>query len=118
MSEIQDVEILDKSKLNIVRKRSKKTQILLYDTKRRVDNFILKLKVGDKAPDFALSNATDKLLKQLLDAVAEFDNATRAERTRLGKINRVRSGMWHGGPAPFGYKLVSHRLVVEESDKD
>jgi hypothetical protein len=44
MLEIQDVEILDKSKLNIVRKRSKKTQILLYDTKRRVDNFILKLK--------------------------------------------------------------------------
>jgi DNA invertase Pin-like site-specific DNA recombinase len=65
---------------------------------------------------FDLSNATDKLLKQLLDAVAEFDNATRAERTRLGKINRVRSGMWHGGPPPFGYKLVDHKLVVEESE--
>ncbi len=65
---------------------------------------------------FDLSNATDKLLKQLLDAVAEFDNATRAERTRLGKINRVRNGMWHGGPPPFGYKLVQHKLVVEESE--
>lgn len=65
---------------------------------------------------FDLSNATDKLLKQLLDAVAEFDNATRAERTRLGKINRVRNGMWHGGPPPFGYKLAEHRLVIEESE--
>lgn len=65
---------------------------------------------------FDLSNATDKLLKQLLDAVAEFDNATRAERTRLGKINRVRNGMWHGGPPPFGYKLIEHRLVIEESE--
>jgi len=44
MLEIQDVEILDKENLNIVKKRSKKTQILLYDTQRRVDNFISKLK--------------------------------------------------------------------------
>jgi len=65
---------------------------------------------------FDLSNATDKLLKQLLDAVAEFDNATRAERTRLGKINRVRNGMWHGGPPPFGYKLEDHKLVVEDAE--
>jgi len=41
---IQDVEILDKNVLNIVRKKTKKTQILLYDTQRRVDDFVMKLK--------------------------------------------------------------------------
>ena len=65
---------------------------------------------------FDLSSPTDKLLKQMLDAVAEFDNSTRSERTRLGKLNRVRGGMWHGGPPPFGYTLENKRLVVNEDE--
>ena len=65
---------------------------------------------------FDLSNPTDKLLKQMLDAVAEFDNAARAERTRLGKLNRVRNGMWHGGPAPFGYQILERKLTINESE--
>jgi len=44
MSTIQGVSVLNKDDLNIVRKRSKKTQILLYDTQRRFDEFIMKLK--------------------------------------------------------------------------
>ena len=39
---VHDVEILDN--LNIVKRKSKKTQILLYDTQRRVDDFINKIK--------------------------------------------------------------------------
>ncbi len=42
--EIQDVGILDENELNVVRRTSKKTQILLYDTQRRTDNFVAKLK--------------------------------------------------------------------------
>ncbi len=41
---IQDVEILDKVKLNIKKKKSKKTQILLFDTQRRVDDYFSKIK--------------------------------------------------------------------------
>lgn len=65
---------------------------------------------------FDLSSPTDMLMKQLLDAVAEFDNSTRSERTRLGKINRVRSGMWHGGPPPFGYTIDKKRLAINEEE--
>jgi DNA invertase Pin-like site-specific DNA recombinase len=65
---------------------------------------------------FDLSSPTDMLMKQLLDAVAEFDNSTRSERTRLGKINRVRSGMWHGGPPPFGYTIEKKRLAINEEE--
>ena len=39
---VHDVEILDN--LNIVKRKSKKTQILLYDTQRRVDDFINKMR--------------------------------------------------------------------------
>ena len=41
---IQNVEILDKVKLNIVKRKSKKTQILLFDTQRRLDDYFSKLK--------------------------------------------------------------------------
>ena len=63
-----------------------------------------------------LSNFQDKFLKQILDGLSEYDNAIRAERTRLGKLNRARSGGWHGGPPPFGYKLVNRRLVIEPNE--
>lgn len=69
-----------------------------------------------KDGQFDLSSPTDKLLKQMLDAVAEFDNATRAERTRLGKLHKVKAGYWHGGPAPFGYCLQDKRLVVDNDE--
>ena len=44
MLTIHDVEILDKKKLNIVKKKSLKTQIMLCDTGRRADDFLNKIK--------------------------------------------------------------------------
>jgi len=44
MLEIQNVEILDGIKLNVVKRKTKKRQILLYDTKRRITPFLLMLK--------------------------------------------------------------------------
>ena len=41
---IHDIETIDKEKLNIVKKKSKKTQILLFDTQRRVDDYVNKIK--------------------------------------------------------------------------
>ena len=41
---VHDIETIDKEKLNIVKKKSKKTQILLFDTQRRVDDYVNKLK--------------------------------------------------------------------------
>ena len=69
-----------------------------------------------KDGQFDLSNPQDKFLKQILDGLSEFDNAMRAERTRLGKLNRTRSGGWHGGPPPYGYKLIEKRLVLEPKE--
>jgi hypothetical protein len=44
MLEIHNVEGLDSKTLNITKRKTKKTQILLYDTGRRADDFINKLK--------------------------------------------------------------------------
>jgi DNA invertase Pin-like site-specific DNA recombinase len=69
-----------------------------------------------KGGQFDLSSPHDNLYKQFLDAIAQFDNTLRAERTRLGKLQRVRSGYWHGGPPPFGYRLVDRKLEVEPTE--
>ncbi len=69
-----------------------------------------------KDGQFNLSNPSEKFLKQMLDAMAEFENTIRAERTRLGKLTRAREGFWFGGPAPFGYKVVDKKLVPEKSE--
>jgi DNA invertase Pin-like site-specific DNA recombinase len=65
---------------------------------------------------FDLSSPSDKLLKQMLDAVAEFENSVRAERSRIGKLMKVKAGFWHGGPPPFGYDL-DHGKLVEKKDE-
>jgi len=45
-----------------------------------------------KDGQFNLSNPQDKLMKMILDGMGEFENSIRAERTRLGKLNRAREG--------------------------
>ena len=67
MLEIQNVDILNENELNIVKRRSKKTQILLYDTQRRFDDFVMKLKYRNNGkyediPHFIISK-TGKIYK-------------------------------------------------------
>jgi N-acetyl-anhydromuramyl-L-alanine amidase AmpD len=60
MLEIHDVEILNQKELNVTKKKSKKTQILLYDTGRRCDDFMMMLKYRfngkyDEMPHYVVS---------------------------------------------------------------
>jgi DNA invertase Pin-like site-specific DNA recombinase len=65
---------------------------------------------------YALTDPMNKLLLGILSEISSYDNSLRAERSRLGKLNRVRQGQWMGGPPPFGYKIENKRLV-ENSDE-
>lgn len=65
---------------------------------------------------YDLSNSSDQFMKKIMDAVAELDNAQRAERTRLGKLARIKQGRWMGGPPPFGYQIKNHMLVVNPDE--
>ena len=44
MLEIHNIETIDRDTLNIHRRKTKKTQIFLYDTQRRIDDFVNKIK--------------------------------------------------------------------------
>lgn len=70
----------------------------------------------NKEGKYDLSDHNDHFMKQILDAVAQFDNAQRAERTRLGKLARIRQGNWLGGPPPYGYEILDHKLVINEEE--
>ena len=60
---------------------------------------------------FNLTNPTDKMLLGIMSEVSAYDNAIRAERTRLGKLKRIKQGFWMGGPPPFGYAIQEKQLV-------
>ena len=65
---------------------------------------------------FDLTNPSDKLFKTVLDGIAAYDNALRAERSRLGKVAKVKKGGWYGSSQPFGYKSVDKRLAIEKDE--
>ena len=65
---------------------------------------------------FDFANPTDKLLKSVLDSIAVYDNTLRAERSRLGKIARVREGYWYGAPPPYGYTIENKRLAIDKKE--
>jgi N-acetyl-anhydromuramyl-L-alanine amidase AmpD len=67
MLEIQSAESLSDIKLNISKRKSKKSQIILYDTQRRIDDFIMKLKYRmngkyDDIPHYIISKS-GKIIK-------------------------------------------------------
>ena len=65
---------------------------------------------------FDLQNPQDKLFKTMLDGIAEYDNAIRSERSRLGKLARVKQGFWYGAPSPYGYKIVDKKLAIHPEE--
>ena len=65
---------------------------------------------------FQLSNPLDKLLLGILSEISSYDNYLRAERARLGKLNRLRDGYWIGGPTPYGYKIEDRKLVPNPTE--
>jgi len=65
---------------------------------------------------FDSSSPTDDLLLGILSEISSYDNLLRTERTRLGKLNKIKQGFWLGGPPPFGYEIKEKRLSVNEDE--
>ena len=69
-----------------------------------------------KDGEFDLGNSTDRLLTQILDAMAEFENSARVDRSLTGRLARAKEGYWFGGKAPFGYSLSGRRLKINQRE--
>jgi hypothetical protein len=87
---VHDVEVLDSDKLNIIRKKSKKTQIFLYDTQRRSDDFINMIKyrkngLYEDVPHFVVSKLG--MVYQLFDT--DYSSVTFGEPNDDKKIIKI-----------------------------
>ncbi|OFW79914.1 MAG: hypothetical protein A2201_02390 [Alicyclobacillus sp. RIFOXYA1_FULL_53_8] len=66
---------------------------------------------------FDTSTPFGKAMIGMLAVFAQLERDTIIERTRSGKSQRTRQGLWYGGPVPFGYELspTSKQLVQNTS---
>jgi len=55
-------------------------------------------------------NPTDRLMKQIFDSFASYENTMRSIRSRLGKMEKLKRGEWHGGHPPYGFEIKDNRL--------
>jgi len=67
MVDVESTDILSDVKLNVSKRKVKKTQVFLYDTKRRLDDYLMKLKYRnngkyDDIPHFVITKS-GKIIK-------------------------------------------------------
>lgn len=65
-----------------------------------------------------LSNPVDDLMLGILSEISQYDNRIRAERSRLGRFQKVQQGNWKGGPAPFGYFVQNKQLQIDPFESE
>ena len=65
---------------------------------------------------FDTSTPSGRLLRNIMLTFAQFERELISERTRDKMLERAKKGFWHGGPAPFGYKLDNKRLIIEPQE--
>lgn len=64
------------------------------------------------------SKDAGKLMISVLSAVAEIERENILVQTMEGRRQKAREGKWNGGFAPYGYKLVDGKLIIDESEAE
>ena len=64
------------------------------------------------------SQASGRLLISVLSAVAQIERENILEQTMNGRREKARQGLWNGGQAPYGYKLVEGKLEIDEEEAE
>lgn len=64
------------------------------------------------------SKDAGKLMISVLSAVAEIERENIRVQTMEGRIQKAREGKWNGGFAPYGYKLVDGKLIINEAEAE
>ena len=62
------------------------------------------------------SKDSGKLVISILSAVAEVERENILVQTMEGRRQKAREGKWNGGFAPYGYKLVEGKLLIDEDE--
>ena len=73
----------------LIRQKMVKQGVVLYTSTGKYDT------TGDM----------ENLILGILSEISQYDNKIRSERSRLGKIEKVKSNFFRGGDPPFGYQI-------------
>lgn len=83
----------------------------------KVNDFLEKHKVHWKTvfEDYDTSTSNGKLLVNIMVSIAENESRTIGDRVKVVIKNKIHNKEWPN-QAPFGYKLVNKKLVIDEED--
>lgn len=87
------------------------------DTLTIIEDILLKHDVAfvSMSENFDTSSPLGRAMIGILSVFAQLEREQIRERMSLGRAERARSGLWHGGGwKPFGYDYTDGRLVVNE----
>ena len=67
-----------------------------------------------KDQKYNLNREEDNLVMGIVSEVVTFENKKRGEKSRIGKLHRIRDGHWKGGQISFGYRVEDKKPVIDE----
>jgi site-specific DNA recombinase len=76
----------------------------------------VKLYTASSTEPLDLQDPTDELILAVLSAINIFENKQRKNRMTTGRYRKIEENKWHGGAAPFGYRIEEGSLVVDEHE--
>jgi DNA invertase Pin-like site-specific DNA recombinase len=96
--------------------RLSRNDVVSFQIRQTLKKNKVRLYVGN-SNDYNLDNPNDKLMFTIMEGFSEFDNSIRTERLRRGRLEKVRSGGWRGGPPPYGYENKDGYLKPHKDEK-
>ena len=73
----------------LIRQKMVKNKVILYTSNGKYDT----------------SGSMEGLILGILSEVSQYDNKIRTERSRTGKMEKVKNNFFRGGDPPFGYRI-------------
>ena len=55
------------------------------------------------------------ILESMIAGIAEYYSANLSQNVKRGFRENALKGKWNGGAVPIGYKIVDHKLTIDEN---
>jgi site-specific DNA recombinase len=110
INDIQKVDIVLVYKLDRLSRSQRDTLYLIEDVFLKNDVDFVSM-----SESFDTSTPFGKAITGILSIFAQLERETIKERTKTGKIQRAKQGLYHGGKLPpIGYDYVDGKLIINE----
>ena len=90
-----------------------------YIRKKMVDNSVI---LYTSTGRYDTTGTMENLILGILSEVSQYDNKVRTDRSRLGKMEKVKQNYYRGGDPPFGYRIQKEqrgsKLVIDERESE